>query len=153
MTLREAVPADAESLRALIEGIEGFASLKALPEEERRERVARHLNQALSGESHQVFVATGDGGALLGYVAVHYLPYLILTGPEGYVSELFVCEAARGQGVGTRLLERVKTEARARGCRRLSLLNMTDRESYQRGFYGKKGWEERNDARNFVFQL
>ena len=153
MDIREAVPADAEDLRALIEGIEGFASLKALPEGERRERVARHLNAALSGESHQVFVAAGEENRLLGYVSVHFLPYLILTGPEGYVSELFVSEEARGKGVGSALLERVRAEATARGCGRLSLLNMTDRESYARGFYQKSGWEERGDARNFVFRL
>ena len=155
MTLRSAAQTDAEELRALIESVEGFASLKALPEEERRACVARHLAQALSGESHQVFVAAEEGGAgrILGYVAVHYLPYLILTGPEGFVSELFVCEDARGQGVGRALLERVTEEARARGCRRLSLLNMADRESYARGFYQKRGWEERDDARNFVRTL
>lgn len=151
MTLRPATPADAEDLRALIESVEGFASLKALPEGERRERVARHLESALSNANHQIFVATdGEKGRILGYVAVHYLPYLILTGPEGFVSELFVREDARGQGVGAALLERVTEEARARGCGRLSLLNMTDRESYARGFYAKNGWEERETARNFV---
>ena len=151
MTIRAATPADAEELRALIESVEGFASLKALPEDERRACVAQHLAQALSGDDHQVFVATeGDAGRILGYVAVHFLPYLILTGPEGFVSELFVTEDARGQGVGRALLERVTDEARARGCRRLSLLNMTDRESYARGFYQKSGWEERETARNFI---
>ncbi len=153
MQIRQAIQDDAEELRKLIESIEGFASLKALPETERQVRVAHHLSLALSSPSHQVFVATDDNGALLGYVAVHYLPYLILAGPEGYVSELFIREEARGAGVGTRLLERVQTEAQARGCQRLALLNMEDRESYVRGFYSKNGWEERSDARNFVFAL
>ncbi len=153
MQIRQAIQDDAEELRKLIESIEGFASLKALPEDERKTRVAHHLSLALSDESHQVFVATDDNDALLGYVAVHYLPYLILAGPEGYVSELFIHEATRGMGVGTQLLERVRAEAQARGCQRLALLNMQDRESYRRSFYGKNGWEERSDARNFVFSL
>ena len=154
MTIRAATPADAEDLRVLIESIEGFASLKALPEDERKSRVARHLSAALSSHEHQVFVATdGENSRLLGYIAVHYLPYLILTGPEGFVSELFVTEDARGQGVGAALLERVTDDARARGCCRLSLLNMTDRESYARGFYAKNGWQERETARNFVRTL
>jgi len=33
------------------------------------------------------------------------------------------------------------------------LLNMRKRESYQRNFYQKHGWEERPDAANFVLQL
>ena len=42
----------------------------------------------------------GQDQALVAYAAVHWLPYLILRGPEGFVSELFVDQAARGQGVG-----------------------------------------------------
>jgi GNAT superfamily N-acetyltransferase len=151
--IREATLADAEALRALIESIEGFASLKALPESERQARVAHHLSLALSNPSHQVYVATDDDGALVGYVAVHYLPYLILAGPEGYISELFLHESARGRGIGTQLLEHVQQAARSRGCQRLSLLNMQDRESYLRGFYHKNGWQERADARNFILPL
>jgi GNAT superfamily N-acetyltransferase len=153
MQIRQATQGDAESLRGLIESVEGFASLKALPEGARQRRVAHHLSLALADASHQVFVAIDDDSSLLGYVAIHYLPYLILTGPEGYVSELFIQEQARGKGVGTQLLARVQAEAQGRGCSRLALLNMQDRESYVRGFYNKNGWEERADARNFVLPL
>ena len=73
--------------------------------------------------------------------------------PEGYVSELFIKEQARGQGIGARLLEAVQAEARNRGCTRLMLLNVRKRESYQRGFYAKHGWEERPEAANFIFRL
>ena len=90
---------------------------------------------------------------MVGYAAVHWLPYLLLAGPEGYVSELFVRDSEQGKGVGTKLLEVVKREAEERGCSRLMLLNMRYRESYQRGFYKKLGWQEREDAANFVLQL
>jgi GNAT superfamily N-acetyltransferase len=66
---------------------------------------------------------------------------------------LFVASDARGQGIGTRLLEAVKSEAATRNCSRLSLLNMRDRESYQRAFYAKDGWEERTVAANFIFEM
>lgn len=89
----------------------------------------------------------------MGYTAVHWLPYLILSGPEGYVSELFVAEAARGMGVGKALLTAVKRTAAARGCSRLQLLNMRNRESYQRRFYEKDGWQEREQAANFVYPI
>jgi hypothetical protein len=44
-------------------------------------------------------------------------------------------------------------EARQRGCFRLSLINMRRRESYQRRYYEKAGWEERPEAANFVYFL
>ncbi len=47
----------------------------------------------------------------------------------------------------------VKAEAARRGCWRLSLLNMRGRESYERAFYAKDGWQEREDAANFVYEV
>ena len=76
-----------------------------------------------------------------------------MRGPEGFVSELFVRDSARGHGVGKQLLEAIETEARARGCVRLSLINLRSRESYQRQFYIKAGWEERNEAANFIYRI
>jgi GNAT superfamily N-acetyltransferase len=72
---------------------------------------------------------------------------------EGYVSELFVAESARGAGLGTKLLEAVKDLAIGRGCSRLMLVNRKTRESYKRGFYRKLGWEERQEFANFVLSL
>ena len=46
-----------------------------------------------------------------------------------------MADSARGQGVGTQLLEVVKTEAAERGCSRLLLLNRRNRHSYERDFY------------------
>jgi len=115
--------------------------------------VSRHLSLCTAGDSHLILVAQTSSGEIAGYCAVHWLPYLILAGPEGYVSELFIKEDFRGQGIGSQLLESVKTEAQKRGCSRLMLLNMRKRESYQRQFYSKQGWEERPDAANFVLPL
>ena len=57
------------------------------------------------------------------------------------------------KGVGRKLLDAIATEARTRGCTRLSLINLRNRESYQRQFYIKAGWQERGEAANFVLQL
>jgi len=51
------------------------------------------------------------------------------------------------------LLRVIETDARARGCQRLSLINLRNRESYQRQFYLKAGWRERGDAANFLFEI
>jgi GNAT superfamily N-acetyltransferase len=144
---------DAPRLAAFLKSMNYFHRLERLTLSEVETQVTRHLTLCLGDNSHSVYLAEGPAGEFLGYTNVHWLPYLFLPGPEGYVSELFVSEAARGQGVGTRLLRAVKDEASRRGCWRLSLLNMRGRESYQRAFYAKDGWQEREDAANFVFEL
>ncbi|QYO63180.1 GNAT family N-acetyltransferase [Leptolyngbya sp. 7M] len=69
------------------------------------------------------------------------------------MSELFVDQAHRGQGIGSLLLDTVQTEARLRGCSRLMLVNSRERESYQRQFYQKQGWIERENIANFIYKL
>lgn len=100
-----------------------------------------------------MLVAESETGGIIGYSAVHWLPHLLLAGPEGYVSELFVRRSQRGNGIGRMLLEEVKRRAAERGCSRLSLLNGRIRESYERGFYRKAGWTERPDLVNFFLPL
>ena len=116
-------------------------------------RVGRHLEMCLADSSHSLFVATGEPGDVVAYAAVHWLPYLFLIGPEGYLSELFVAPSVRGCGLGTALLDTVVGEARRRGCARLMLEAVRTRESYTRGFYTKRGWIERDAMANMVFEL
>jgi GNAT superfamily N-acetyltransferase len=144
---------DALRLAAFLKGMNYFHRLETLSPEQVAAQVDRHLALCLADPSHSVYVAETVSGEPVGYANVHWLPYLFLPGPEGYVSELFVSETARGQGIGSALLRAVKEEAETRGCSRLSLLNMRGRESYQRAFYAKDGWEERADAANFVFEM
>jgi GNAT superfamily N-acetyltransferase len=151
--VRKARLGDARGIAAILRGLEWITRFDAEPIEATAQRVAHHLELCHADDSHTVYVAESEDGEIAGYAAVHWLPYLLLLGPEGYVSELFIREADRGQGIGTRLLETVKKEAEARGCARLMLLNMHERESYRRGFYKKQGWEERPDAANFVYPL
>ena len=151
--VRSATLADAPAVAALLRGLGWFALMHEESPAETERRLAEHLRLCLSDESHTVLVTESPEGAILGYVAVHWLPYLMLAGPEGYVSELFVSESARGAGLGTRLLEAVEAMAVSRGCSRLMLVNCKTRESYQRGFYRKLGWEEREEFANFVLHL
>ncbi len=153
ITIRPARLEDADALTDVIREPGTLPRLASQALETTRAQVAAHLALCLTDESHRVYVAADEGGRVVGYVAVHWLPYLILGGPEGYVSELFIHSEAREQGLGKRLLDVVVQEARARGCSRLQLVNFRTRESYQRGFYAKAGWEERPDAASFVLPL
>jgi GNAT superfamily N-acetyltransferase len=153
--IRKAVPTDAGAIADILRelGAQGwFPHLAGEPQEVTVARTAGHLERGVSSPDHSTYVAEA-GGEVVGYVAVHWVPYFLLPGPEGYISELFIREKARGQGIGTRLLEVVKEEARARGCFRLNLENRRDRESYQRAFYRKRGWEERTHMAGFVYWL
>ena len=143
---------DASRLAEILRSFGWFAAFENEDAETSVERVRRHLSLCLADDSHSMYVAEVDG-RVLGYTSVHWLPYLLLAGPEGYVSELFVQQEGRSQGLGTRLLEAIKQEARQRGCVRLMLLNNRGRESYQRQFYAKNGWQERPEMANFIYRL
>jgi GNAT superfamily N-acetyltransferase len=152
--IRKAQQADARALTDLLVGLGWFEHyFEGVSREALQDRVGRHLERCLADASHSVYVAETAQCELAGYLSVHWLSYLFLPGPEGYISELFVRAEARGQGIGSRLLEAAREEAEARGCTRLSLLNVRNRESYLRGLYGQHGWEERPDAANFVLRL
>jgi GNAT superfamily N-acetyltransferase len=153
ITIREANIRDAGAIAGILHGLKWFANLQDASIEATQAQVVHHLELCDVDHSHSVYVAEGDAGEVTGYVAVHWLPYLFLKGPEGYISELFIDEAWRGHGIGAQLLETVKQEAKERGCYRLMLINSRTRESYQRAFYKKHGWEERPDMVNFVYIL
>jgi GNAT superfamily N-acetyltransferase len=155
--IRYATTADAPALAALLIAVGWFGWMRDRPRNEVDDQVKRHLALALGQEArgtaaHSVYVADADG-LVRGYLAVHWLPYLIRPGLEGFVSELFVHPDERGHGLGSRLLERLVADARERGCDRLSLLNSRSRESYERAFYTRNGWVERPDMANFIFSL
>ncbi|HEX2993318.1 MAG TPA: GNAT family N-acetyltransferase [Anaerolineales bacterium] len=151
--IRKAEITDAPALAGLLRSLGLFARIDAESPQSTEERVREHLDLCLADDSHLILVAQTSSEEIAGYCAVHWLPYLILAGPEGYVSELFIHEKFRGQGIGARLLEAIQAEAQKHGCSRLMLLNMRNRESYQRHFYAKQGWEERPDAANFILPL
>ncbi|UCC87970.1 MAG: GNAT family N-acetyltransferase [Anaerolineales bacterium] len=153
MQIREAQTSDANSITCILRELGWFDHLSSEAVETTQQRIASHLRLCRADSSHSVYVAENSAGDVVGYGAVHWMPTLFLAGPEGYVSELFVKESARGQGAGTQLLEAMAAEASKRGCSRLVVLNLRNRESYQRDFYKKCGWEERPSAVNFIRRL
>jgi len=153
MTIRSVQLQDAESITSIIRELGWFEHLNSESNQTTAERVHQHISLCLADDSHSAFVAEDENHKVIGYSSVHYLPYFFLPGPEGYVSELFISTEARGQGIGTALLERVIAEARKHGCSRLTLINSRTRESYQRKFYEQHGWKERTEIAAFVLPL
>ncbi len=149
--IRMATVADAPALAKLLASLD-FNRLHDVSIEQLSSDVHDLLNSTLANQRYTLHVAANEH-EILGYCAVHWCSYLFMLGDEGFVSELFVADHARGMKIGTQLLDHVVAEATQRGAKRLSLINMRDRDSYLRGFYAKHGWQERPDAANFIYPL
>ncbi len=162
MAARESIrvrPADRQDVPAIADLLRGMGWFAHINRESPLETQARITSQlAINHEygDHTVLVAelvSARGAShLAGYVNVHWLTNL-MKGADGYISELFVREEDRGKGIGSALLEAVRREASKRGSTRLMLFNLKRRESYQRGFYLKQGFEERTDGAFFTQTL
>lgn len=129
-TIRHARPEDASGIAAVLRDVGWFAHINDEPPAATEARVADQLALCQAGDSHSVYVAEVPTGEIVGYVAVHWFPNL-MKGGDGYISELFLREAARGHGIGRKLLAAVEAEGERRGATRLMLFNRKLRESYQ----------------------
>ena len=147
-TIRRAAQQDARAIAELV---------LALAQERRRAArsgtaLAQAVDECLNTAGHEIWVAEADG-QILGYAAVHWIPFPMLYGTEGYLSDLLVHQDARGKGVGQLLLAQVEARAEEVGCVRLMLNNARTAESFARGFYPKQGYRERAEFANFVKSL
>ncbi|WP_405793459.1 GNAT family N-acetyltransferase [Streptomyces sp. NBC_01506] len=76
-------------------------------------------------ETHRVFLATAPDDRLLGFYA------LLLAPPE--LDLMFVADAAQGLGVGRRLVDHMKGEARAAGAGSVRVVSHPPAEGFYRG--------------------
>ena len=149
MKIRNAKTEDARAIAELLVNIDDYPNWKELGANKLEQTVRESLEW--KNDERLVFVAELED-RVVGYAVVYWLNYLF-SSKEGHVSELFIRSDASGQGVGRVLLETIKTQAIARGCGRLTLVNLKDRESYQRGFYASRGWEEKSNTVRFALNL
>ncbi len=116
------------------------------------EAVAAAAEECIGQPGHEIIVAS-TGRQVVGYIAVHWVPFPMLGGREAYVSDLIVKADWRGHGLGNRLMEAVEAWASETGCERLMLNNRVAAESFERGFFAKAGFRQRADFANFVKPL
>ena len=144
--------ADVDDLLKIIESTGFFDDLNP-EDEECWKDTERVLKSIMQSRDRILLVARDEQDSVIGYVAMHFVPYLIFRGEEGYLTELFVMSSHRDRGIGSMLLDAAVNEARNRGCKRLHLINSMARDSYKRGFYSKRGWQERDYRASFVLDL
>ena len=105
------------------------------------------LTETLFGASPQVFAFLAElDGQVVG-LALWFMTYSTWTGrPSLYLEDLFVDDAARGQGVARALMTRLAQEAKARDCARMDWAvldwNVDAMAFYERiGARRQTGWE------------
>lgn len=126
--LREARPRDAAVLARLIVEL-GYEVTEA--------DVRRRLKQ-LRKAGEPPLVADLDGP--IGLLTWHVTPVLHRPRPVGRITMFVVADAARGEGLGSRLLEAAEARLREAGC---GLVEVTSnmRRSRAHGFYEKHGYD------------
>ncbi|MET9551671.1 GNAT family N-acetyltransferase [Streptomyces sp. NPDC006645] len=121
-TVRRATVRDARRLTRLIQGSAAYEGPYA-------PMIAGYRVGPDYIETHQVFLATGPDGRLLGFYA------LLLAPPE--LDLMFVADAAQGLGVGRLLVEHMKERAREAGVDAVRVVSHPPAE----GFYRAVGAE------------
>ena len=150
--IREARTKDAVRMAEILREIGWSERRNALPPDEVAgpiEKLIEHCER--DREGHSIIVAADENDSVIGFLNVHWVPFIMLGSLEGYVSDVFVSPTSGGMGVGKALVERVVEEGKRRGCMRLMLTNGREKLSYKTGFYKKLGWTERPSVANFVY--
>ncbi|NOZ11621.1 MAG: GNAT family N-acetyltransferase [Gammaproteobacteria bacterium] len=114
------------------------------------------LRQRLSlliGEANALLLVAEQDKQVVGYIHGEIITYLLFAGREMLISEVFVKEQFRGQGVGSELVAAMEQEAARQRCFRISVMNSRERESYHRNFYPSLGYNERSQVVNFIKRL
>lgn len=100
---------------------------------------------AIASDKDIIFVVARDGAKVIG-MAAGYL--IVKFGKKiGYIEEVVVSEAYRGQGIGRKLLELIIEEAKKARTRQLYLTSREGRTAAN-ALYQKLGFEKR-DTNNY----
>ena len=153
MTIRPVADRDAPAIARIIRRLGWFERLSDLSQADHASQIAKAIGAFRKNTDQTVLVADLETAGVVGYVCTHWRGSFIFPQGEGYLSELFVESCFRGRGIGSRLLDMVMREARRRGCARLVVTHNRQRESYQRGFYRCRGWQERPDLAQLIYPL
>jgi ribosomal protein S18 acetylase RimI-like enzyme len=116
--IREATPADLERLLPHVATFHEHEHI-VLSAADRRAALARLLGEA--GFGRVLIAESTPGGDVVGYAILCFGYSVEFGGRDAFVDELYVVEAARGAGIGQRLVAACEHSARAAGVRAIHL--------------------------------
>lgn len=111
--VRVATPQDAAVLSVLCAEHAAYEGIAFAPQDH-----ALHLGRALANMQLHAWLAI-RGDEVLGYASVNLDFSTLAASPFVHLDCLYLCEAARGQGLGRALMAEVKAFAAAHHCRHL----------------------------------
>lgn len=137
----ELLLADASQLAALLPLVRGYHEFEhvTMSDAERAAAVAPLLQPDFG--LGRIWLLR-SGGEIVGYVALTFGYSIEFRGRDAFIDELFLVEKARGQGIGSTVLEFVKREAAALGIVALHLEVARDNRRARR-LYERWGFEPR----------
>jgi GNAT superfamily N-acetyltransferase len=153
MKIRKAGSSDAMAVAAILKEVGWFKAANQAEMAALATRVGEVIEATLEDKWNLTLVAEEDAGPVTAFICAHTAPVLFLSGPELYISSLYVREKSRGLGVGGALLEAMREYAAQTGCARLTLLNSIERDSSRRGFFEKHGFVKRSKINNYILRL
>jgi GNAT superfamily N-acetyltransferase len=113
--------------------------------------IRRRFDHVGSVKDQQLFVAEASGGEVIGWVHVHFGRWLVVD-PRGEVMGLVVSSAARGRGVGRRLMQAAEAWTKQQGGTQLTLRsNVVRKEAHV--FYERVGYKVTKTSLNFSKEL
>jgi len=108
----------------------------------------RFIRERFAKRDTQFFVSRANDGTLVGFAHLLLSIDTLSLRPIGILEDIFVVEAARGQGVGGALLDAAERYARERGLARLTLSTAHQNRTAQR-LYLAKGYVPDQRFRSF----
>jgi ribosomal protein S18 acetylase RimI-like enzyme len=97
------------------------------------------LAEIAAAPGTNLLIAFGDADEVLGMLTL--IVYRVPTGPRGWIHDVVVDEAARGQGVGEALTREALAMAEAAGLQTIHLTTRVEREAANR-LYARLGFEQ-----------
>ncbi|OHT10222.1 acetyltransferase, GNAT family protein [Tritrichomonas foetus] len=127
-------------------------NLEELPEVENMDKCFEEL---ISDPKHSAIFVAEDGGKKLGAAIVTFQNALHFGGKYAYLQELVIDPAARGLGVGSKMLKKIEQHAKENGMIALDLTQpppTSQGDAERSKFYQKNGYEMGGVSRAKVFK-